>query len=412
MRGAGDEMQIGERIAFFRQRRGYTQSQLAGLVGRSTDWLSKIERGERQARRVDILTELASALRVSLGDLMGQPVLMEDDDERDDIPAIRDALMAPGRLSRVLFASEKGATPDLRQSEQLVEFLWADYQRGRIGDVVQHLPRLIQAAQQLEDAAAGRESGDRRRSWAMSARTHHLAATTLSKVGEADLSWIAAERAMKAADKADDPLVLASAARAATHALLAVGRYDDALSLGETAARWLGPQVEAGDPQALSLLGMLHLRTAVAAARRQDRTSADDLLNQAERSAERLGEDANYWQTGFGPTNVELHRLSAGLDLGDMTWVANRGEDVDVSHLPVERQVTHMIDLARALSYLARDDDALALLLSAEQTAPALVRHSAVVRETVKTMHRRAPVTGGSRSSRLLGLAQRCRAVR
>lgn len=42
---------------------------------------------------------------------------------------------------------------------------------------------------------------------------------TLSKVGGADLSWIAAERAMKAADEADDPLVLASAARAATHAL-------------------------------------------------------------------------------------------------------------------------------------------------------------------------------------------------
>ncbi len=405
-------MQIGERIAFYRQRRGYTQSQLAGLVGRSTDWLSKIERGERQLRRVDVLTELASALRVSLGDLMGQPVLMEEDDERDNIPAIRDALMAPGRLSRVLFASDSAAPPDLRQAEQLVEFLWTDYQRGRIGEVVERLPRLIHSAQQLEDAAAGQEPDVRRRSWAMSARTHHLAATTLSKVGEADLSWIAAERAMKAADEADDPLVLASAARAATHALLAVGRYDDALNLGETAARWLGPQVAAGDPEALSLLGMLHLRTAVAAARRQDRAAADELLGHAERSAVRLAEDGNYWQTGFGPTNVELHRLSAGLDLGDMSWVAKRGENVDVAHLPVERQVTHMIDLARALSFLARDDDAVDLLLDAERTAPALVRHSAVVRETVKTMHRRAPVTAGARSSRLLGLAQRCRAVR
>lgn len=98
-------MQIGERIAFYRQRRGYTQSQLAGLVGRSTDWLSKIERGDRQIRRVDLLTEVAAALRVTPGDLMGQPVLLEDDQERDNIPAIRDALMAPGRLSRVLFAT-------------------------------------------------------------------------------------------------------------------------------------------------------------------------------------------------------------------------------------------------------------------------------------------------------------------
>jgi hypothetical protein len=46
-----------------------------------------------------------------------------------------------------------------------------------------------------------------------------------------------AERAMKAADEADDPLVLTSAARAATHALLAVGRYEDALNLGATAAK-------------------------------------------------------------------------------------------------------------------------------------------------------------------------------
>lgn len=67
---------------------------------------------------------------------------------------------------------------------------------------------------------------------------------------------------------------------------------------------------------------MLHLRTAVAAARRQDRQSAEELLEHAERSAVQLGEDGNYWQTGFGPTNVELHRLSAGLDLGDMAWVA------------------------------------------------------------------------------------------
>lgn len=90
----------------------------------------------------------------------------------------------------------------------------------------------------------------------MSARTHHLAATTLSKIGESDLAWIAAERAMHAADQADDPLVLASAARAGTHALLAVGRFEDALNLGNTAADWLGPQVANSDPNALSLYGM------------------------------------------------------------------------------------------------------------------------------------------------------------
>jgi hypothetical protein len=83
----------------------------------------------------------------------------------------------------------------------------------------------------------------RRACAAVSARIHHLAATTLSKIGEADLAWIAAERAMQAADESDDPLVLASAARSGTHALLAVGRFDDAVELGEVAARWLSPRM-------------------------------------------------------------------------------------------------------------------------------------------------------------------------
>ncbi|MFF7356732.1 helix-turn-helix domain-containing protein [Streptomyces filipinensis] len=48
MRGLGDHLSIGERIAFYRERRGYTQPVLAGLVGHRTDWLSKIERGVRK----------------------------------------------------------------------------------------------------------------------------------------------------------------------------------------------------------------------------------------------------------------------------------------------------------------------------------------------------------------------------
>jgi hypothetical protein len=59
MRGAGDHLSIGERVAFYRARRGLTQSVLAGLVGRTEDWLSKIERGDRQVRRLDVIGELA-----------------------------------------------------------------------------------------------------------------------------------------------------------------------------------------------------------------------------------------------------------------------------------------------------------------------------------------------------------------
>jgi transcriptional regulator with XRE-family HTH domain len=219
VRGMGDRLTVGERVAFYRGRRGLTQTELANLVGRGPDWLSKIERGERRLRNIEILAELARALRVTLGDLLGQPVLLEDDKELDDVPAVRDALMAPARLSRVIYQprAHDGAINPTRAA-QLVDFAWTDYQRGRLSSVISQLPSLIRSAQRLEDAASALPQAERRKAWAVSARTHHLAATALSKVGEADLSWIAAERAMAAADQSNDVLVLASTARAAAHA--------------------------------------------------------------------------------------------------------------------------------------------------------------------------------------------------
>ena len=406
MRGAGDHLSIGERVAFYRARRGLTQAVLASLVGRSEDWLSKIERGEREIRRLDILAEVASALRVSLADLLGQPVLLEDDHEHDDIPAIRDALMAPRRLSGVLFADDPEARPaNIEHMSRLTEAAWDSYQHGRIGRTVALLPELIRATQSLEADVTNGGRGA-----ALSARIHHLATTTLTKIGEFDLTWISAERAMKAADKSDDPLVLASAARAGTHALLAIGRYDDAIQLGLNARAWLTPRLSRNDPAALSLLGMLNLRMATAASRRHDRATTSELLAEADAAAQQLGADANYWHTSFGPTNVMLHRLTAALDLGDIGYVTEHGPRVDSSVLPTVRQVAHSIDLAKAHSYAAQDDAAISALLTAEAKSPQLVRHNPGVREIVRDIHRRTPSTGG-RGSEILALAERCRAV-
>jgi len=405
-RGIGDELSIGERIAVYRARRGMTQAVLANLVGRSEDWLSKIERGERSIRQIDLLVEIARVLRVNLGDLIGQPVLAEDARQQDDVPAVRDALMAARRLSRVLFPTGDREQPDLDRVTALTGYAWDDYQEGRLGPVVAALPGLIESSQQLEDAPT--ESADRRRQalW-VSARVHHLAATTLMKFGEGDLAWIAAERAMRAGDDSGDPLILASAARAATHAMLARGRYQDAVQLGTAAAGYLDAATEDGDEVALSLSGMLYLRMAIAAARRNDRDATDELLRRAQDAGNRLGRDANLWHTGFGPTNVAIHRLSAALDLGDVAMVLKNGPRVSVAHMPSERAATFHMDLARAYHQANRPDDALAQLLEAEATAAPMVRHSVVVREIVRDLHRRNHGT----SRALEALARRCRAV-
>jgi len=131
-----------------------------------------------------VLTVVASALRVGLPDLLGQPVLMEDEQGDDDVPAVRDALMAPRRLSRVLYAAhDQAAPPDPASASRYAEQVRFEYQAGRLGRVVRALPALIKSAQALED-----EPGEARIGWAVSARVHHLASTTLSKIGEADLA--------------------------------------------------------------------------------------------------------------------------------------------------------------------------------------------------------------------------------
>jgi transcriptional regulator with XRE-family HTH domain len=406
MRGASDHLSIGERIAFYRTRRGLTQAVLAGLVGRSEDWLSKIERGDRDIQRLNVLMEVARALRVELSDLLGQPVLLEDNHEHDDVPAIRDALMSPSRLSRVLYSAPgEGQAPDVDQIRRLAERGWDHYQKGDVGRAVQLLPELIRAAHSIESQATNRSAA-----WAVSSRIHHLATTTLTKIGESDLSWIAAERAMKAADNSDDPLVLASAARAGTHALLAVGRYDDALQLGQTARTWLSGQLQDLDPAALSVQGMLDLRMATAASRRSDRATTNELLASARSAADQLGVDANHWQTSFGPTNVALHELSAALDLGDISYVTEHGPRIDSSPLPIVRQVAHQIDLARAFSYAGQDDAAVDALLTAERKSPQLIHHNPAVREVVRDIHRRTP-SSHLRHSRIRQLAERCRAI-
>ena len=115
------------------------------------------------------------------------------------------------------------------------------------------------------------------------------------------------------------------------------------MNLGQTAVDWLATQIKDDDPAALSIAGMLYLRTAIASARHQDRSAAMALLAEAENAAARLGRDANYWQTAFGPTNVQLHRIATSLDLGDVAWVVERGAEIDPSNLPQERSVAHRV---------------------------------------------------------------------
>jgi tetratricopeptide (TPR) repeat protein len=234
--------------------------------------------------------------------------------------------------------------------------------------------------------------------------TYQAATVLLTKLGEADLAWISAERGFQAAQRSGDPVIIGSLFRSLTHALLSTGRYREAKQLTQDAADFLDPGLTDASPEYLSIYGTLFLAGAIAAARDEDRAAVRAYLAEADESARRLGGDANHLWTAFGPTNVAIHRVTTAMDLGDVQVAIDLGPQLDTSSLPTERRVRHAMETARALSAWNRTDEALSTLLDAERIAPEQVRHHALSRRLVQTWMRRGR---GKPSFELAGLAQR-----
>lgn len=407
MRGLSDTLSVGERIAWYRQRRGMSQEVLAGLVGRTSDWLSKIENNRIDLDRLSVLQSLASALDVTVADLIGEPLLLDwsADSGHSTVPALRTALMDYRQITPLLGSTPTAPPPDLEVLACDMGQVWDAYQDSRYGYVTSRLPALLAKAQSAGRAYTGE---GRERAKSLLALTHQAAAMILTKLGETDLAWIAADRGLVAAQDSGNPVVIGSLFRSVTHSLLSNGRYAEAVQLTRDAASYLQPGLVNATPEYLSIYGTLFLAGSMAAARNEDRATTRTFLAEADDSARRLGTDANHLWTAFGPTNVAIHRVSTAVELGDLQVAVDLGPRVDVSALPVERRIRHRIEVARAYSAWNRRDEALTILLDAEQDAPEQIRHHFISRQLVVSWVRQQR---GKPSHQLAGLAKRLHVV-
>ncbi|MEV8489920.1 helix-turn-helix domain-containing protein [Streptomyces sp. NPDC052002] len=383
MRGMTQHLTVGERVAYYRHRRGMPQDVLAGLVGRTADWLGKAENNRIELDRLSVIRSLAHALDVAVADLIGEPTLLEwsRDSGRSTVPALRAALMDYRQLTPLLGRqSAQEERPTLAALQSDVEEVWEAYQASRFGFATRQLPLVL--ADSLSAARAARGS-DRDEAYSLLALTYQGAAMVLGKLGESELAWIAADRGLAAAQQSENPVVVGSLFRSVTHCLLSTGRYESAVDLVRDAAGYLEPGLAEGSPAYLSVYGTLFLTGAMAAARAEDRGSTRQFLAEAESTAQRLGQDANHMWTAFGPTNVAIHRVATAGELGDVQVAVDLGPQVDTSGLPVERQVRHALEVARALSAWNRTDEAMEMVLAAEELAPEQVRHHYMGRELV-----------------------------
>ena len=408
MRGMTETMTIGERVAFYRRRRGMAQVVLAGLVGRTEDWLSRVENTKIELDRLSVIRNLADALDVTLGDLVAEPALLDwtTDSGVRTVPALRAVLMNYGLAIPALADDGDEEPPTLDDVERAVSEVFDAYQASRYGYVTGRAPLVLSDALRAARAAGADESN---RANALLALAYQSAVSVLTKLGETDLAWIASERGLAAAQQADDPVVLGSLFRSVTHALHATGRFQAGVELAQAAADVLQPHLSSrADDALLSVYGSLFLTGAIAASRAEDRQTTTAFLAEAQESANRLGRDANAMWTAFGPTNVAIHRMTAAMELGDVQVAVDLGPRVDASGLPIERRVRHAIETARAYSARNRRDDALGVMLEAEQLAPEQIKHHAISRQLVLSWLRNHR---GPRSVALDNLARRLHLV-
>ncbi|GAA3224532.1 helix-turn-helix transcriptional regulator [Pseudonocardia petroleophila] len=380
--GMALEGPIGERIRIYRLRRGLSQRQLAGLVQRSESWLSQVERGIRSVDKLSVLIDIAKVLHVKVETLSGRPFALapNGDPELDGLAAIQDALGAYPGLGVTTPRPAK-----LSDIERLTTEVHLRYQSADYGAATRILPSLIMSVDGLVAESRGDE---RRRALELQSSVYVAAAKLVTKVGNAELAWLTADRAAGAALHAESPALGAAAAYQVACAFLKNDRLDEA----EAIALITAENLDDDSPAGLSLRGALTLIAAVIAGRRNDRGEAMERLQRAQLLADQLGEDANHGWTAFGPTNVAIHRVSTAAELGDAASAIAQAEVVDVASLPsglLSRRAQVHIDMAWAYCQWRADAEAVVNLLEAERVAPQTLRYNVLVRELLREMLKR-----------------------
>lgn len=399
-----DELPIGRRVAYWRGRRKMSQQVFADRLGKSKSWVDKIERGVRRLDKFSVLYEIADILQIDVQSLVGKEPERRAGGliciDQVEVEAIRAALE---RYDSFRICPAVGL-PTLADLSKAVSHAWLTYQYARYGVLTRALPKLLRDAQ----AADASHTGDDGQAAAhLLGQVYQIASSTLRKLGEYDLAWLAADRSIAVAHRAGDPLLGGVATARVGNALLALGRARPALEVNVDTANRLAPGgPNDTSPERWSVYGLLLLQGAMAAARMGDNATVRELINGAEEAANVLGGDHNYYWTSFGPTNLQLHQVASAVELGEGRQAVRTHEQLDpagFNALLPERRVHHMLDIARGFAQLGQLDRAGEMLLAGERLAPAEIRCRPLAHEVMSDVLRR---TRGAPPSPVAELAE------
>jgi tetratricopeptide (TPR) repeat protein len=252
--------------------------------------------------------------------------------------------------------------------------------QGNYADLAELLEGLVP---RLEAATRAVAEAERPELFRLLAVMYHTCSGALANMGEPEAAWIAVDRAVVAAERANDPLLMAAGEFRLSIVFLGARHFEQAAQASGSAADALRPLAESGQAEAVALRGALTLQRAVAAARLNLADEAYGYLRDARAMAEQVGDGRNDYNTEFGPTNVGLHEVAVAVDLGDAGVALRAAQSVDASGLSAERQTRFQIDVARAYAQRRQVPDAVAALMKARGLSSEMVRSLPMVKQIV-----------------------------
>ncbi|RGC67723.1 Helix-turn-helix domain protein [Micromonospora sp. MW-13] len=382
------ELPIGRRVAQWRARRRMTQQMLADRLGKSKSWVDKVERGVRALDRFSVIQDLAEVLGVDTAALLGRDARPATSTGVEGVDGVWAALACYD-----LSPAGRGWRPVVPVGElgRRVEHAWLAYQHACYPQLVRLVPDLLGDARSAHAAAGDEVAG-------LLVRVYRVTASVLVKLGEPDVAWLAADRAVTLA--AGDPVWAAVAAVPLGQALRGAGRGRLAMAATVAAAHRIARVVGYDASQEdLSLCGMLWVEAALAAASCGDAHSVAEWIGRAAEVAERVDGGQDRHRSGFGPAAVQVARVAAAVGLGDGGEAVARHEEAvrmdGWRRLSVEHRAAHLVDAARAYLQVGDLLGAGRVLTEADRIAPAEVRLRPLARMVIAEVARGGPVPAG-----------------
>ncbi|MBF6356571.1 helix-turn-helix transcriptional regulator [Nocardia higoensis] len=359
-----DDSSIGVRIRRFRGK-ALTQRQLADQAGVSVDLVRKLEQGGRQTASIASLQKIARALDVDIADLIGNRHGIPSGNPDAGIVAIRRALTP---VDDLLGSAPEEAAVSLEDGRRAVDYAWGAYWSGRYELLTTILPTGLT---QLRATVHAARNGSVAPANELLARMYWVTGCTLVHLGQTDPAFLSIRLALAAAERGDDPLLLATIRGSVAWQLLVQGRYVESRGVALRAASELEPDGEVASAH-LSAYGSLVLQGATAAGRAQNIPDALALLETAGEVALRLGVDRQDYETYFGPSQVVMQTVDVNVSAERYPEALTAAAQMPVNGgLPQASRARHLADTAVAWTRTGQYGRALGALLDAERVGGA-----------------------------------------